>query len=108
MQKTKKEELLRQQEDKTIGEKVPFGDKMKIKGEPLFLSTTAHAIETAAIKADTQRSGHFSGFSRNISRHLGSDGLQIFCVRNPFAGLQTLYVYLSTSRPIAEKARPRK
>lgn len=36
--------------------------------------------ETAAIKADTQRSGHFSGFSTNISRHLGSNGLHRFSV----------------------------
>lgn len=36
--------------------------------------------ETAVTKADTQRSGHFSGFSRNISRHLGSNGLHRFSV----------------------------
>lgn len=38
--------------------------------------------ETAAIKADTQRSGHFSGFSTNISRHLegASTGLHRFSV----------------------------
>lgn len=62
-----------------MGEKLPFGDKMKTK-EPPFLCTTAHAMRTAATKADTQRSGHFSGFSRNISRHLGSNGLHRFSV----------------------------
>lgn len=36
--------------------------------------------ETAATKACTQRSGHFSGFSTNISRHLGSNGLHRFSV----------------------------
>ena len=35
--------------------------------------------ETAAIKADTQ-SGHFSGFSTNISRHLGSNKPHRFSV----------------------------
>lgn len=43
------------------GEKLPFGDEIKTKGEPPFPCNTAHAL-TAARKADGREAGISVGF----------------------------------------------
>lgn len=70
-----------------------LGIKWKQRRTPISVYHSS-CYETAAIKADTQRSGHFSGFSRNISRHLGSNGLHGFSVYNRFVEFQPLYTLI--------------